>query len=642
MLEYARWKYYFVAIVLAVALLYALPNVFGDDYAIQLVHKSKEPITTTQLASIEQAFKTGGIHYKSIAVENGNALARFDTDTEQYRARDFVKDEKNGLAKDYINAMQYASRAPTWMRKLGLKPMPLGLDLRGGLYLLYQVDVNGAVEQYLNTITQDFQRALKEASVAYTDINTIKVDSDVPDGVRVQLPAGADLGKVRSALNKSHSELACRDANVSDGAAVDCVMTAQQVRERRDFAITSNITTLRNRVNALGVSEPIVQRQGIDRIVVQLPGVQNSAEVKDTLGKVATLEYRLVDPRPIPPTCEQRPDAACRAPVGAKIYDHYEQGQFVGKVMLKRDIIVTGAQLINATSTTGQNGPEVSVTLNSAGGDEMLRTTRTNLGKPMAVVFIEQRSEAVTRDGQPVIGDDGKPVTRIVKDEKVINVATIRGVFANQFQTTGLQPSEARELSFLLRGGALSAPISIANEKTITATLGKENIKKGVNALIIGMAALFAFMLIYYRTFGIVADLVLLANVIVLTALLSMIGQALTLPGIAGIILTVGMAVDANVLIYERIREELRNGMSPQTAIRAGFEKAFSAIADSNVTTFIAGVVLFVFGSGTIKGFAIVLSLGILTSMFTALMGSRALLTLIYGGKRKVAALSIG
>src|SRR5689334_15279543 len=347
MLEYARWKYYLVAVVLAVALLYALPNVFGDDYAIQLVQKSKEPVTETQLASIEQALKAGGIQYKRIAIENKNAMVRFDSDTEQYRARDFVKDEKNGLSKDYINAMQYASRAPAWMRAMGLKPMPLGLDLRGGLYLLYQVDVNGAVEQHLNSITQDFQRALKEASISYTDINTIKVDADVPDGVRVLLPAGADLGKVRAALTKSHSELACRDANVAEGAAIDCVLTAQQVRERRDSAITSNITTLRNRVNALGVSEPIVQRQGIDRIVVQLPGVQNSAEVKDTLGKVATLEYRLVDPRPLPPSC-LTPGAPCRAPVGAKIYDHFEQGQFVGKVMLKRDIIVTGSQLTNA------------------------------------------------------------------------------------------------------------------------------------------------------------------------------------------------------------------------------------------------------------------------------------------------------
>jgi preprotein translocase subunit SecD len=642
MLEYARWKYWLVAVVLAVALLFALPNVFGDDYAIQLVQKTKEPVTAAQLATIEQTLKKGGIEYKSAAIENGNVLLRFDTDADQYRARDFIKDEKNGLTQNYINAMQYASRAPVWMRKLGLKPMPLGLDLRGGLYLLYQVDVNGAVEQHLNTITQDFQRALQSASVAYTDINTIRVDADVPDGLRVLLPAGADLGKVRSALNKVHPELACRDATVTGGAAIDCVLTAQQVRERRDFAITSNITTLRNRVNALGVSEPIVQRQGVDRIVVQLPGVQNSAEVKDTLGKVATLEYRLVDPRPLPPSC-LTPGGSCRAPVGAKIYDHYEQGQFVGKVMLKRDIIVTGAQLTNATAGTGQNGPEVSVTLNSAGGDEMLRTTRTNLGKPMAVVFIEQRSEAVTRDGKPVIGEDGKPVTKVVKDERVINVATIRGVFANQFQTSGLTMNEARELSLLLRGGALSAPISIANEKTITATLGKENIAKGVNALVIGMATLFAFMMLYYRLFGVIANLVLLANVVVLTALLSsVVPTALTLPGIAGIILTVGMAVDANVLIYERIREEIRNGVSPQAAIKAGFEKAFSAIADSNVTTFIAGVVLFVFGTGAIKGFAIVLSLGILTSMFTALMGSRALLTLIYGGRKKVAALSIG
>jgi preprotein translocase subunit SecD len=626
MLDYARWKYYLVAGVLAVALLYALPNVFGDDYAIQLLQKSKEPVTAAQLTTIEQSLKTGGIPYKSLAIENGNAMLRFGSDADQLRARDYVKDEKNGLAKNYLNAMQYASRAPAWMRAVGLKPMPLGLDLRGGLYLLYQVDVNGAVEQYLNTITQDFQRALKAESITYTDINTIKVDADVPDGVRVLLPAGADPAKVRAAFKKVHSELTCRDANVVEGAAIDCVLTAQQVRERRDFAITSNITTLRNRVNALGVSEPIVQRQGIDRIVVQLPGVQNSAEVKDTLGKVATLEFRLEDPRPIPPSG--------RAPIGAKIYDHYIDGQLVGKAMLKREVIATGSQLISASYNTGQDGPQVDVTLDSAAGDEMLRTTKSNLGKRLGVVFIEQRNETIQVDG--------KPVTRTVKDERVISLATLRGVFSSRFQTTGLQPSEARDLALLLRGGALSAPISIANEKTITATLGQENIEKGVKALVIGMAALFVFMILYYQLFGVVANLVLLANVVVLTALLSMLGTALTLPGIAGIILTVGMAVDANVLIYERIREEIRNGVSPQTAIRAGFEKAFSAIMDSNVTTFIAGVVLFVFGSGTIKSFAIVLSLGILTSMFTSLMGSRALLTLIYGGKQKIAKLSIG
>jgi len=427
---------------------------------------------------------------------------------------------------------------------------------------------------------------------------------------------------VRAAMKKVQPDLACHDANVADGSAVDCVMTAAQVRQRRDFAITSNITTLRNRVNELGVSEPIVQRQGLDRISVQLPGVQNSAEVKDILGKVATLEYRLVDYRPL--------TATGRAPVGAKLYKTREGRP----VLLKRDIIVTGNQLTNATATTGQNGPQVDVTLDSAGGEEMLKTTKANLGKRMAVVFIEQRRETTEVNGQKV--------EREIKDEVVISDATINGVFSNRFQTTGLTMNEARETALLLRGGALAAPISLVSERVIGPQLGKANIEKGVRALIVGMVALFVFMIIYYQLFGVVADLVLLSNVVLLTALLSMLHVALSLPGIAGIILTVGMAVDANVLIYERIREELRNGVSPQAAIKAGFEKAFSAIADSNVTTFIAGVVLFVFGTGTIKGFAIVLSLGILTSMFTALLGSRALLTLMFGGKRKITKLAIG
>jgi preprotein translocase subunit SecD len=626
-LEYARWKYILVSVVLGFALLFALPNVFGDDRALQIVRKNHEPVTAVEVESIEKVLKDNGITYKSAELDDGKVLVRFNTDTDQLKARDVVKDPKNGLAKDYLNAMMYASRAPRWMQAIGLRAMPLGLDLRGGLYLLYEVDVDGAVAQLLETYDQDFSRTLRAESIPFTDITTLTVDSDIPNGLRVLLPAGTDLDKVRAALRKTQPDLECRDASVVSGAAVDCVMTPQQVRERRDFAITSNITTLRNRVNELGVSEPIVQRQGLDRILVQLPGVQNSAEVVNTLGKVATLEYRLEDPRPIPPSG--------RAPPGAKIYDHVQGGVVVGKAMLKREIIATGDQMINATATTGQSGPQVDVTLDSAAGDEMLKTTRANLGKRMGVVFIERRRETTT-------DANGQEVTREIKEEKVISLATLQGVFANRFQTTGLSMNEARELALLLRGGALTAPISIAKESTITATLGEKNIKDGVTALIVGMTALFAFMIIYYRWFGVVANLVLIANVVVLTALLSMLKTALSLPGIAGIILTVGMAVDANVLIYERIREELRNGVSPQAAIKAGFEKAFSAIADSNVTTFIAGVVLFVFGTGAIKGFAIVLSLGILTSMFTALMGSRALLTLMFGGKRKLTKLPIG
>ncbi len=623
MLEYARWKYILVSTVLLVALLCALPNVFGDERALQIARKDRGPVSTEQLATIEKVLKDNDVVYTAAAVEGGKVLVRFDKDTDQLRARDVVKDEKNGLTREYVNAMQYASRAPSWMQAVGLRAMPLGLDLRGGLYLLYQVDVDGAVAQLLQSYEQDFRRVLRDEEIPFTDFNTLTVGSEIPNGVRVVLPAGADLTNVRALLKKTQPDVECRDAVVTGAAAVDCILTAQQVRERRDFAITSNITTLRNRVNALGVSEPIVQRQGQDRIVVQLPGVQNSAEVKDLLGKVATLEIRLVDPRPLLPNG--------KAPVGAKLVKDRDGLP----VLLKRDIIVTGNQLVNATSSMGQEGPQVEVTLDSAGGEEMLRTTRANVGKPMAVVFIEQRRETVEVNGEQI--------TRDIKDEMVISVARINGVFGSRFQTTGLTTAEAKDLSQLLRGGALTAPISIVNERTITATLGEKNIDDGVKALVIGMAALFAFMILYYRVFGIVANLVLIANVVVLTALLStVVPTALTLPGIAGIILTVGMAVDATVLIYERIREELRNGVSPQASIKAGFEKAFSAIADSNVTTFIAGVVLFVFGTGAIKGFAIVLSLGILTSMFTALMGSRALLTLMFGGKRKLTSLPIG
>jgi len=626
-LEYARWKYIFVSIVLLVALLFALPNLFGDDTALQIARKDRNPADAAQLATVEKVLKDNGIQYKRAYLDKGNIMVRFAEDAEQLKARDVVRDDKNGLTASYVNAMMYASRAPGWLQTIGLRAMPLGLDLRGGLYLLYQVDVDGAVDQLLQNYDQDIRNALRADAVTFNDINTLSVDSTLPNGLRVLLPAGADQSKVRASIRRVIPDFGCRDASVADGVAVDCVLTAQQVRERRDFAITQNITTLRNRVNELGVSEPIVQRQGLDRITVQLPGVQNSAEVKDKLGKVATLEFRLVDPRPIP--------ASGRAPIGAKIYKvrNPEPGR-PDRVMLKREVIATGDQLINAVASTGQQGPEVQITLNSAAGEQMLRTTRANLGKPMGTVFIEQRSE--------VVEINGKPESRIIKEELVINTATIQGVFGNRFQTTGLSMNEARDLAQLLRGGALSAPISIANEYVIGPTLGAENIRMGVTALVIGMGALFVFMMIYYQLFGVVANLVLLANVIVLAALLSMFGTVLSLPGIAGIILTVGMAVDANVLIYERIREELRNGVSPQAAIRAGFDKAFSAILDSNVTTFIAGVVLFVFGTGAIKGFAIVLSLGILTSMFTALMGSRALLTLMFGGKRKVAKLAIG
>jgi preprotein translocase subunit SecD len=541
---------------------------------------------------------------------------------EQLKARDLVNEQ---FAKEYVTALSFASRAPDWLRNLGLRPMPLGLDLRGGLYLLYQVNVDGAVGQLLEVYEQDLRRALAQANVPFTDVQQITEDSIKPNGMRVSLAPGADAEAAREVLRRVLPDLVPTEVATPNGPALQVVLSAAQIKERQDYAISQNLTTIRNRVNELGVSEPVVQRQGIDRIAVQLPGVQNSAEVKDILGKVATLEFRLVDMQNSVSDAVQRG----RAPIGSKLYETRD-GQ---PTLLKRDIIVTGDQLVDAVTAATDSGPGVSVKLDSSGGEEMLRTTRSNLGKPMAVVFIEQRREEVEVAGEKIVRD--------IKDEKVINTATIQGVFSNNFQITGLGTNEARELALLLRAGALAAPIFVIEERVVGPGLGKENIDKGVTALMIGMGLLFIFMLAYYRVFGIVANIVLLANVVLLAALLTAFKAALSLPGIAGIVLTVGMAVDANVLIYERIREEIRNGVTPQTAIAKGFEKAFSAIADSNITTLIAGIVLWAFGTGAIRGFAVVLSLGIITSMFTALLGSRALLTLMYGGSRRPERLAI-
>jgi preprotein translocase subunit SecD len=503
----------------------------------------------------------------------------------------------------------------------------LGLDLRGGLYLLYQVDVNSAVAQALEGYAQDARRALTSANIPFKDVTTISATSTGrPDAIRIVLPADADVQAARNALSQPLQGLSVNTVSLPTGSAIEARMTPAQIKERQDYAIQQNITTLRNRVNELGVSEPIVQRQGIDRINVQLPGVQNSAEVKNLLGRVATLEFRLEDTQNNAYEAAQKG----RAPLGSKLYTKTRIGR---PILLKREVIATGDQLTNATVANTQDGVGVAVKLDARAGEAMLKTTKANLNKPMAVVLIEKRRETTEVNG--------KPVTRDVTDETVINDATIRGVFSNNFDITGLSAGEARDLALLLRSGSLSVPIYAVEERVVGPSVGSENIEKGVTALIIGMAGVFAFMAIYYKVFGFVADLVLLANVVLLTALLSMFSTVLSLPGIAGIILTVGMAVDANVLIYERIREEIRKGVSPQAAIRAGFEKAFSAIADSNITTLIAGVVLWVFGTGPIRGFAVVLTLGIATSLFTALMGSRALITLMYGGRRKPARLSI-
>ncbi|MFZ9871353.1 MAG: protein translocase subunit SecD [Steroidobacteraceae bacterium] len=622
MLEFPRWKYAIVAIVLVFAAVFALPNVFGEDAALQVARKDREAVSEESRASVESLLSGSGVTVSRSYVDNGRLMLHFDEVPEQLKARDLVNEQ---LSKEYVTALSFASRAPDWLRNLGLRPMPLGLDLRGGLYLLYQVDIDGAVNQLLEVYEQDLRRALSQANVAFTDVQQISEESIKPNGIRVVLAPNADSEAAREVLRRIFPDLVPAELAGQTGPALQVLLSATQIKERQDYAISQNLTTIRNRVNELGVSEPVVQRQGVDRIAVQLPGVQNSAEVKDILGKVATLEFRLVDIQNSVSDAVQRG----RAPIGSKLYETRE-GQ---PTLLKRDIIVTGDQLVDAVTAATDSGPGVSVKLDSSGGEEMLRTTRANLGKPMAVVFIEQRREEVEVAGEKIVRD--------IKEEKVINTATIQGVFSNNFQITGLGTNEARELALLLRAGALAAPIFVIEERVVGPGLGKENIDKGVTALMIGMGLLFILMLAYYKVFGIVANIVLLANVVLLTALLTAFKAALSLPGIAGIVLTVGMAVDANVLIYERIREELRNGVTPQTAIAKGFEKAFSAIADSNITTLIAGIVLWAFGTGAIRGFAVVLSLGIVTSMFTALLGSRALLTLMYGGSRRPERLAI-
>ncbi len=623
MLEFPRWKYALVALVTLLALVFALPNFFGTDPALQVARKNRAAMDETARQSVEQALTLHSSAFRGAYIDNGKLIVRFASVTDQLKARDTVNET---LATDYISALTTASRAPAWLRHVGLRPMPLGLDLRGGLYLVYQVDVNGAVSQLLESYEQGFRRTLSSANLPFLDVTSyIGAKSDVPNALRIALPPAADVLAVRDALKKSNGDLTFNIDSLPTGPALNMELTPTQVKARRDYALQKNITTLRNRVNELGVSEPIVAQQGIDRINVQLPGVQNSAEVKDILGKVATLEFRLEDSQ----NSAAEAQARARAPLGSKLY-HME----TRPVLLKRELIATGDQLTNATSSSGNEGPEVNVTLNGQGGDAMLRNTRLNVGKRMAVVYIEKSRQTHEVDGQKV--------TKDITEEKIISLATIRAVLSNQFRITGLQSAEAAELALLMRAGSLSAPIFAVEERTIGPSLGAENIRKGEQALVIGMLAVFVFMALYYQRFGLVADLVLLVNVVLLTALLSMLRATLSLPGIAGIILTVGIAVDANVLIYERIREELRNGVTPQAAIRAGFDKAYSAILDSNVTAFIAGLVLWVVGRGAIRGFAVVLTLGILTSMFTSLVGSRAVISLMYGGQRKVARLSIG
>jgi preprotein translocase subunit SecD len=536
--------------------------------------------------------------------QDGRIVVRFDSKEEQATALELFRDR---FKADTNVALTDAPKLPAWVRNLGLNPMSLGLDLRGGVYVLLEVDMDSAIESRLNSYEQDFADRLRDARIR----SRPELQGAV---ITVPFRSEEDMEAGRRIIEAADPELLVSEG--ADGRSLRVRMSETQIKARQDFAIDQNIITLRNRVDQLGVAEPLVQRQGVNRIVVQLPGVQDPNELDKILTATATLEFRLVD-------TDNDPSSI------------YYEGRGVPGQNLKRDVIASGDQIINAESGFSEGSPAVFITLDAAGGDKMLATTRANLKKPMSTVFIETRREPITRP-------DGTVSFEIHKTQEIINTATIQGIFKDRFQTTGLTPGEARDLALLLRAGALAAPVFKVEDRTIGPSLGAQNIKNGFEAVQIGFLGVIVFMAVYYRGFGMIANVALLSNLVFIIALLSLLQASLTLPGIAGIVLTVGMAVDANVLIFERIREELSNGSTIQNAIFSGYEKAFSSIADANITTLIAAIVLFAFGTGPIKGFAVTLSLGIITSMFTAIVGTRTIVNLLYGGRRRLETLSIG
>jgi len=612
--RYPTWLNLLVLGILMLGLLLALPNIYGSAPAVQLTGIDGKPFDDSMIERVVQILDAREISTKDSFLQDGRVILTFnceddvpgssDCKNDQHQSRDILRDQ---LPNEANVAFSSEPELPQWIRSLGLDPMSLGLDLQGGVYVLLEVDMDSAIRSRLQTYSEDFADRLRDARIRSRP-------EVVNQQVLVRLQSTEDMEAARDAIRASDSDVLIIDG--ADGRSLRVRMSDLQIRARQDFAIEQNITTIRNRVDSLGVSEPLVQRQGVDRIIVQLPGLQDPEELNKILTATATLQFRMVDTAGDSPGSRRYPGRGGNA------------GQ-----LLKREVIASGDQIVNAESGTSEGRPAVFITLDSAGGERMLENTKANLRKPMSTVFIETRRETVDNP-------DGTVGYRTIRTEEIINTATINGVFKNSFVTTGLSAGEARDLALLLRAGALAAPVYKVEDRTVGPTAGQENINAGFAAVSIGFLTVIVFMAIYYRGFGLIANMALLANLVFIVALLSLLQASLTLPGIAGIVLTVGMAVDANVLIFERIREELVAGNSPQGAIHSGYEKALSSIADANITTLIAAIVLFAFGTGPIKGFAITLSLGIITSMFTAIVGTRAVVNKIFG-RRKLESLPI-
>jgi len=607
--HYAGWKNALIVFFLFISTLYAIPNLYGSDLAIQITGTGDYVVQEKDLKSINETLSENSVDYKSATIENNNVLIRFSDSKSQLTSKALLKDSLN---RNYVVALNLAPSIPQWLSSLGGRAMSLGLDLRGGVHFLLEVDMNAvtamAMDRYYNelrtTLREDklYKKIRKDEDILVVSFKTEELKNEAKKVIKSDLP---DL--IIAEGSEQALELGLEISSSAQAAA-------------KLSALKQNITTLRNRVNELGVAEPIIQQQGTERIVVQLPGVQDTARAKEILGAVATIEFRMVDEKNDVQTAIQ----SGKTPAGSKIYK-FKDGR---PLLLKTNVITTGENIVDASSSMDENNqPSVSIVLDSSGGRSMLDTTKEFIGYRMAVVFIENKVETVL--------EDGIAVKKRSKTQDIINAATIQGTFSNRFQITGLDSSrEATNLALLLRAGSLSAPVEIIEERTIGPSLGADNIQKGLISVLVGFALVLVFMGWRYRVFGLVANLPSTINLITIVSILSLIQATLTLPGIAGIVLTVGMAVDANVLIFERVKEELKATKNIQKAISAGYEKALLTIADANITTLIASIVLFSFGTGAIKGFAVTLSIGIITSMFTAIIVSRAVINIIYGGKK--------
>ncbi|WP_440863289.1 protein translocase subunit SecD [Symbiopectobacterium purcellii] len=606
--RYPLWKYLMLVVALLIGLLYALPNLYGEDPAVQITGARGIAASESTLIQVQNVLQEQQITSKSLVLESGAILARFSTPDIQLRAREGLV---NALGEKYVVALNLAPATPNWLRMLRAEPMKLGLDLRGGVHFLMEVDMETALGKLQEQTMDSLRSDLREKGIPYATVR--KADDNT---VEIRFRDAATRNDAISYLTARHRDLVF---NASGDNLMRAMMSAERLREAREYAVQQNINILRNRVNQLGVAEPLVQRQGADRIVVELPGIQDTARAKEILGATATLEFRLVNS-----SADVTAAANGRVPVDSEVKNMRDGTP----VVLYKRVILTGDHITDSTSGADEYGrPQVNISLDSAGGNAMSNFTKDSIGKPMATLFVEYKDSGKK--------DATSDRSILEKHEEVINVATIQSRLGNSFRITGIDnPNEARQLSLLLRAGALIAPIQIVEERTIGPTLGMENITQGLEACLWGLVASIVFMVVFYKGFGVIATTALVANLVLIVGVMSLLpGATLTMPGIAGIVLTLAVAVDANVLINERIKEEFRNGRTVQQAIHEGYKGAFSSIVDANLTTMITAVILYAVGTGSIKGFAITTAIGVATSMFTAIVGTRAIVNLVYGGK---------